>query len=190
MFCWWDVTIKLMVDTGNLTTLMYCFDLVISCEVGGWWFKILVSCFNVSMFIIWFTVRGVYNLLLQDLSSSFCLLFSNKHWSLVIYLMLPLHYDSGLNIFSLNSCLLRKLLLLYRVQLSRLLISYLYLFIYMLGVYHWKLREVLELPQGGSVKMGRSHVRLQVNSLCLHTTIMLSWYQCLILQEICLTCQQ
>ena len=112
MACWFNVTIKLMVDMGNLTTLIYCFDLVIRCEVGGWWLRILVSCFNVSMFIIWFRVRGVYNLLFQDLSSPSCLLFRNKHWSLVIYLMLPLHYDSGLNIFSLNSCWLRKLLLL------------------------------------------------------------------------------
>ena len=34
MVCWFDVTIKLMVDMGNLTTLIYCFDLVIRCEVG------------------------------------------------------------------------------------------------------------------------------------------------------------
>ena len=133
MVCWFDVTIKLTVDMGNLTTLIYCFDLVIRCEVGGWWLRILVSCFNVSMFIIWFRVRGVYNLLFQDLSSPSRLLFWNKHCSLVIYLMISLHFGSGFNIFSRNSCLLRKLLLLYGVLLSFLLISYLYLFVYMLG---------------------------------------------------------
>ena len=47
MVCWFDVTIKLMVDMGNLTTLIYCFDLVIRSEVGCWWLRILVSCFNV-----------------------------------------------------------------------------------------------------------------------------------------------
>ena len=148
MVWWFDVTIKFMVDTGNMTTLMYCFDLVIRCEVRSWWLRILVSCFNVSMFIIWFRVRGVYNLLFQDLSSPSCLLFWNKQWSLVIYLLLSLSYDSGLNIFSLNSCLLRKLLLLYGVLLSCLLISYLFLFVYMLGIDQWKLREDLELSQG------------------------------------------
>ena len=55
--CWFDVTIKLMVDMDNLTTLMHCFDFVIRCEVGGWWLRILVSCFNMGMFIIWFRVR-------------------------------------------------------------------------------------------------------------------------------------
>lgn len=152
-----------MVDMGNLTTLMHCFDLVIRCEVGGWWLRMFVSCFNMSMFIIWFRVRGVYNLLFQDLSSPSRLLFWNKHCSLVIYLMISLHFGSGLNIFSQNSCLLRKLLLLYGVLLSFLLISYLYLFVYMLGVCQWKLRKVLDfVPE--PFRLGRSHVSLQVNS--------------------------
>ena len=118
LFCWFDVTIKLMVDMGNMTTLMYCFDLVVRCEVGGWWLRILVSFFNVNMFIIWFTVRGVYNLLFEDLLSSCRLLFWNKHWSLVIYLMIFFEF-----------LLAKKFLLLYRVFLSCLLISYVYLYI-------------------------------------------------------------
>ena len=152
-----------MIDTGNLTTLMYCFDLVISCEVGGWWLRILMSCFNVSMFIIWFRVG---------------------------YLILPLYYDSELNIFSLNSCLLKKLPLLYGVLLSCLLINILLVFVCIYaGDWSVKVEGRFGIVPG-SVAMRRSHVHLQVNSLCLHTTIMLSWYQCLILQEICLTCQQ
>ena len=61
MICWFDVIIKLVVDMGWLTALVSCFDMLLRCEVGGWWLRILVCCFHVSMFIIWFRVRGICN---------------------------------------------------------------------------------------------------------------------------------
>ena len=54
---WFDVTIKLIVGIDRLTASVYCFDLVIRREIGGWLLEILVCSFNVSRFIIWFRVR-------------------------------------------------------------------------------------------------------------------------------------
>ena len=125
LLSWWLTWI-----IWRLWCIVSILSLGVRLEVDDWEFWFLFS--------IWACLSSdsesdVYNLLFQDLFSPSRLLFWNKHWSLVIYFMISLHIDSGLNIFSPNSCLLRKLQLLYGVLLSFLLVSYLYLFVYMLG---------------------------------------------------------